>query len=82
MQQPSVKAILAREGTEVSLSASPEQFSAFLVEDDKFWVNLAKSANLKLEMSWPRARSRLIGLSRHIRLQADLSRSMLFALRR
>ena len=31
------------------LSASPEQFSAFLVEDDKFWVNLAKSANLKLE---------------------------------
>ena len=49
MQQPSVKAILAREGTEVSLSASPEQFSAFLVEDDKFWVNLAKSANLKLE---------------------------------
>ena len=49
MQQPSVKAILAREGTEVSLSKSPEQFSAFLVEDDKFWVNLAKSANLKLE---------------------------------
>ncbi len=49
MQQPSVKAILAREGTEVSLSTSPEQFSAFLMEDDKFWVNLAKSANLKLE---------------------------------
>jgi tripartite-type tricarboxylate transporter receptor subunit TctC len=49
MQQPSVKAVLAREGTEVSLSASPEQFDAFLVEDDKFWVNLAKSANLKLE---------------------------------
>lgn len=49
MQQPSVKAILAREGTEVSLSTSPEQFSAFLVEDDKFWVNLAKSANVKLE---------------------------------
>jgi len=49
MQQPSVKAVLAREGTEVSISASPEQFNAFLVEDDKFWVNLAKSANLKLE---------------------------------
>ncbi len=49
MRQPSVVAILAREGTEVSLSASPEQFSAFLVEDDKFWVNLARSANLKLE---------------------------------
>jgi tripartite-type tricarboxylate transporter receptor subunit TctC len=49
MQQPSVKAPLAREGTEVSLSASPEQFNAFLVEDDKFWVNLAKTANVKVE---------------------------------
>ena len=49
MQQPAVKAALAREGTEVSLSASPEQFSAFLADDDKFWVNLAKSANVKLE---------------------------------
>lgn len=49
MQQPSVKAALAREGTEVSLSASPEQFSAFLVEDSKFWVNLVKSANVKIE---------------------------------
>jgi tripartite-type tricarboxylate transporter receptor subunit TctC len=42
MQQPSVKAALAREGTEVSLSGSPEQFGAFLVEDGKFWVNLVK----------------------------------------
>jgi tripartite-type tricarboxylate transporter receptor subunit TctC len=49
MQRPSVKAALAREGTEVSLSASPEQFSAFLVEDSKFWVNLVKSANVKIE---------------------------------
>ena len=29
MQQPSVKAALAREGTEVSLSASPEHFASF-----------------------------------------------------
>jgi tripartite-type tricarboxylate transporter receptor subunit TctC len=49
MQQPSVKAALAREGTEVSLSGSPEQFSAFLVEDEKFWVNLVKSAKVKVE---------------------------------
>ena len=49
MQQPSVKAALARDGTEVSLSASPEQFKAFLVEDSKFWVNLVKSANVKIE---------------------------------
>ena len=49
MQQPSVKAALARDGTEVSLSASPEEFNTFLVEDSKFWVNLVKSANVKIE---------------------------------
>jgi tripartite-type tricarboxylate transporter receptor subunit TctC len=49
MQQPSVKAALAREGTEVSLSGSPEQFNAFLTEDGKFWVNLVKSANVKVD---------------------------------
>jgi tripartite-type tricarboxylate transporter receptor subunit TctC len=49
MQQPSVKASLAREGTEVSLSASPDQFRRFLVEDGKFWVDLVKSANVKIE---------------------------------
>jgi tripartite-type tricarboxylate transporter receptor subunit TctC len=49
MQQPSVKAALARDGTEVSLSASPEQFNAFLFEDSKFWVNLVKSANVRIE---------------------------------
>ncbi|MBA2412637.1 MAG: tripartite tricarboxylate transporter substrate binding protein [Burkholderiaceae bacterium] len=49
MQQASVKASLAREGTEVSLSASPEQFVSFLVEDGKFWANLVKTANVKVE---------------------------------
>jgi tripartite-type tricarboxylate transporter receptor subunit TctC len=49
MQQPSVKAALAREGTEVSVSQSPEQFEQFLAEDGKFWVNLVKSANVKVE---------------------------------
>jgi tripartite-type tricarboxylate transporter receptor subunit TctC len=49
MQQPSVKAALAREGADVALSASPEQFSSFLVDDGKFWANLAKSANVKIE---------------------------------
>jgi len=49
MQQPSVKAILAREGTDVSLSASPEQFATFLVEDGKFWVDLVKTAGVKIE---------------------------------
>ena len=49
MQQPQVKATLAREGTEVSISKSPEQFAEFLVDDGKFWVNLVKSANVKIE---------------------------------
>ena len=49
MQQPSVKAALAREGTEVSLSGSPEKFAAFLAEDGKFWVDLVKSANVKVD---------------------------------
>lgn len=49
MEQPSVKTALAREGTEVSLSTSPEQFNTFLAEDGKFWVNLVKSAKVKVE---------------------------------
>jgi tripartite-type tricarboxylate transporter receptor subunit TctC len=43
-QKPEVKATLAREGTEVALSRSPEEFAAFLVEDAKFWVRLAKES--------------------------------------
>ena len=49
MQQPSVKAALAREGTEVVLSQSSEQFAAFLNGDAKFWVKLVKDAGVKLE---------------------------------
>jgi tripartite-type tricarboxylate transporter receptor subunit TctC len=49
MQQPAVKAALARDGTEVSISASPEQFASFLVEDSKFWVDLVKNANVKVD---------------------------------
>ena len=49
MQQPAVKAALAREGTEVSLSPSPEAFGNFLVDDGKFWVGLVKSAKVKSE---------------------------------
>ena len=49
MQEPSVKAALAREGTEVSLSPSPEKFAEFLVDDGKFWVNLVRSAKVTVE---------------------------------
>jgi tripartite-type tricarboxylate transporter receptor subunit TctC len=43
-QKPEVKAMLAREGTEVALSKSPEDFAAFLAEDAKFWVKLVKDS--------------------------------------
>lgn len=49
MQQPSVKAALAREGMDVALSQSPEQFAAFLNEDAKFWAKLVKDAGVKLD---------------------------------
>jgi tripartite-type tricarboxylate transporter receptor subunit TctC len=43
MSQPSVKAALAREGTDVAVSASTAQFVKFLAEDEKFWVKLVKT---------------------------------------
>ena len=49
MSQPTVKAALAREGTDVDVSKSPEQFTSFLTEDAKFWVKLVKSAGVKLD---------------------------------
>jgi tripartite-type tricarboxylate transporter receptor subunit TctC len=46
MNQANVKSVLAREGTEPSLSSSPEAFGTFLDQDEKFWVKLAKDANI------------------------------------
>jgi tripartite-type tricarboxylate transporter receptor subunit TctC len=48
-QRPEVRDMLAREGTEVALSKSPAEFSAFLVEDAKLWVRLAKESGAKAE---------------------------------
>ena len=49
MMRPDVKSALAREGTEVALSRSPEEFAAFLVEDGKFWVRLVKESGAKID---------------------------------
>lgn len=49
MDQPGVKAALAREGTAVDVSGSPEQFASFLERDAKFWAKLAKDAGVKLD---------------------------------
>ena len=48
-QRTEVQEILAREGTEVALSRSPEDFAAFLREDEKFWVKLAKDSGAKAD---------------------------------
>jgi tripartite-type tricarboxylate transporter receptor subunit TctC len=48
-QHPQVKATLAREGTEVALSKSPQEFAAFLAEDAKLWTRLAKESGAKAE---------------------------------
>jgi tripartite-type tricarboxylate transporter receptor subunit TctC len=49
MAEPEVKAALAREGTEVAMSKSPEEFSRFLAEDNPFWARLVKEAGVKLD---------------------------------
>ena len=49
MALPAVRTALAREGTDVSVSASPEAFREFLVQDEKFWVKLVSDAAVKLD---------------------------------
>jgi tripartite-type tricarboxylate transporter receptor subunit TctC len=49
MQRPEVKAALAREGTEVAMSKSPEDFVAFLAGDNAFWAKLVKDAGVKAD---------------------------------
>lgn len=48
-KDPQVKATLAREGTDVAVSESPEGFAAFLAKDEKLWVKLAKESGAKAE---------------------------------
>lgn len=49
VQQPEVKAVLQKEGTEVLLSRSPEDFAAYLAQDSKFWVQLVKQAGITID---------------------------------
>ncbi len=49
MADPEVKTALAREGTDVAMSKSPEDFSRFLAEDNPFWAKLVKEAGVKLD---------------------------------
>ncbi|MDB5805765.1 MAG: putative Bug-like extra-cytoplasmic solute receptor, TTT-family [Betaproteobacteria bacterium] len=49
LQDPAVKAAFAREGTETAPSKSPEDFVAYLAEDNKFWTRLIKDSGVKPE---------------------------------
>ena len=49
LQRPEVKAALAREGTDVSPSASPAEFAEFIREENKFWAKLAKDSGAKAD---------------------------------
>ena len=46
---PEVAKGLAREGTEVSGSKSPEEFAAFIAEDAKLWARLVKDSGAKAD---------------------------------
>ena len=47
LQAPETGKALAREGTETSSSASPEDFASFLSQDAKLWARLVKDAGVK-----------------------------------
>jgi tripartite-type tricarboxylate transporter receptor subunit TctC len=49
LRAPNVNQTLAREGTEVSGSGSPEDFSAFVAEEARLWARLVKDSGAKAE---------------------------------
>lgn len=49
LQRPELKLLLAREGTDISGSRSPEEFAAFLREDAKLWERLVRETGAKIE---------------------------------
>ena len=49
LQKPEVKAALAREGTDVSASASPAEFAEFIQAENRFWAKLAKDSGAKAD---------------------------------
>jgi tripartite-type tricarboxylate transporter receptor subunit TctC len=48
-RDPKVRDALARDGTEVATSSSPEDFAGFLVQDEKLWVRLAKESGARAD---------------------------------
>jgi tripartite-type tricarboxylate transporter receptor subunit TctC len=48
-RQPAVAKALENGGTEVAASRSPEEFSAFVAEDEKLWARIVKDAGVKAD---------------------------------
>ena len=48
-RQPAVAKALENGGTEVAASKSPEDFSAFVAEDEKLWARIVKDAGVKAD---------------------------------
>jgi tripartite-type tricarboxylate transporter receptor subunit TctC len=46
---PVIGKALEKEGTEASVSRSPEEFAAFIAEDAKLWARLVKDSGAKAE---------------------------------
>ena len=49
LKLPETARVLAREGTETSGSASPQEFTGFLAEDAKLWARLVKDSGAKAD---------------------------------
>jgi tripartite-type tricarboxylate transporter receptor subunit TctC len=49
MAEPKVALALERQGTEVSVSKSQAEFVKFIAQNEKFWLDLVKSAGVKVD---------------------------------
>jgi tripartite-type tricarboxylate transporter receptor subunit TctC len=49
LNRPDLKDLLAREGTDVAGSRSPEEFGTFLREDAKLWQQLVRDTGAKVD---------------------------------
>src|SRR5467141_496154 len=47
LRMPRINAALAKEGTETSASASPEEFASFISQDGKLWERLVRDSGAK-----------------------------------
>jgi len=49
LKLPEIERMLARDGTEISGSSSPEDYAAFLTTDAKLWQRIVREGNVKAD---------------------------------